>query len=171
MADSDANAIHAARKDWTRTHRATYLASGGADGHVMDLRDVGGPRFGTHCLIRYRGRRSGRMLITPLCYVAVGGEVVICASRGGADHHPAWYLNLTAAETVDVQIATQAWRATWRQPEGAEREKVWGLLVDAFPFYADYEASTDRVIPLVMLSAGDDIPVFRAEDADATRPT
>ena len=85
---------------------------------------VGGPAFGTHCLIKYIGRKSGKIFITGLCYGVVGGEVVIVASKGGADNHPAWYLNIREQDTIDFQVATQAFRATLREPEGAERERL-----------------------------------------------
>ena len=98
-----------------------------------------------------------------------GGEVLIVASKGGADDHPAWYLNISASNEVEFQIATQAYRATWREPEGAERQKLWQLMVDCYPFYADYQASTERVIPLVLMRPIEEIPVFRAEDATGLR--
>src|SRR3546814_15779418 len=91
---------------------------------IMDITAVGGRAFATHCLIKYRGRKSGKTFITPLCYADIGGEVVICGSKGGADHHPEWYLNIVASPEIEFQIATQAFRATWREPVGAEREKV-----------------------------------------------
>jgi deazaflavin-dependent oxidoreductase (nitroreductase family) len=95
--------------------------------------------------------------------------VVIVASKGGADHHPAWYLNLHDSPTVEFQIATQAFRATWREPEGDERDKVWSFVVDNFPPYAAYQASTERQIPLVMLKAVEPIAVFKESDADGLR--
>lgn len=170
MSDESSGRIRDARRQWMIEHRRMYLESGGARGHIMDLTPVGGRPFSTHCLLKYVGRRSGRTYITPLCYGDIGGEVVICASKGGADTHPEWYLNLRAMPEVEFQIATQAFRATWREPEGAEREKVWNFMVDCFPFYAEYQASTTRVLPLVMLRATAEIPVFRLEDADAERP-
>ncbi len=94
----------------------------------MDLCDIGGHRFTTHCLIKYTGRKSAKTIITPLIYGDIGGEVVICASKGGADHHPAWYLNIRESKELCFQIATQAFRATWREPAGAEREKVWEFI-------------------------------------------
>jgi len=169
MSDADSAAIRDTRKDWVTEHREMYLRSGGAEGHIMDITAVGGRAFATHCLIKYKGRRSGRTLITALCYADIGGEVVICASKGGADSHPDWYLNLVSEPTVDFQIATQAYRATWREPEGAERKKVWDFMVDCFPFYANYQASTDRVIPLVMMKSTESIPVFKESDATGTR--
>ncbi|AOR76853.1 nitroreductase/quinone reductase family protein [Novosphingobium resinovorum] len=169
MSDDTSAAIRDTRKDWVVEHRDMYLSSGGAQGHIMDITPVGGRSFATHCLVKYVGRKSGKVFITPLCYADIGGEVVICASKGGADHHPAWYLNIREAETVDFQIATQAFRATWREPEGVERDKVWAFVTDCHPFYATYQQSTDRVIPLVMLKAIEPVPVFKAEDATGIR--
>ena len=42
-------------------------------------------------------------------------------------------------------------------------------MVDCHPFYANYQASTDRTIPLVMMSALEEIPVFKASDATGVR--
>jgi deazaflavin-dependent oxidoreductase (nitroreductase family) len=80
--------------------------------------------------------------VKPLIYGVIAGEVVIVASRGGADHHPQWYLNIRENSTVDVQIGTQAFRATWREPEAAERERVWDFVVGLYPPYAGYQEST-----------------------------
>ncbi len=169
MSDDSSAAIRETRKDWITEHREMYLKSGGAEGHIMDITAVGGRSFATHCLIKYVGRKSGKIFITPLCYVDVGGEVVICASKGGADHHPEWYLNLIEKPEVEFQIATQAFRATWREPVGAERQKIWDILIDAFPFYANYQKATDRIIPLFMMTAAEPIPVFKESDATGIR--
>lgn len=165
MSDAEASVIREARRDWVTEHREMYLRSGGAQGHIDDLTAVNGRDFGTHCLIKYTGRKSGKVFITPLCYADIGGEVVIVGSKGGADNHPAWYLNVIANPVIEFQIATQAFRGTWREPEGAEREKVWNFMVDCFPFYADYQGWTKRQIPLVMMHAKESIPVFKEEDA------
>lgn len=170
MSDESSSEIKAARKDWMTEHREMYLQSGGAKGHIMDLTAVGGHPLGTHCLVKYTGRKTGRIFITPLCYAAIGGEVVIVASKGGADHHPAWYLNIRDGKHIEFQIATQAFRARWREPVGEERAKVWNFVVDCHPFYANYQASTKRQIPLVMLSPVEEIPVFKESDATGVRP-
>jgi deazaflavin-dependent oxidoreductase (nitroreductase family) len=169
MSDDSSAAIRDTRKDWVTEHREMYLRSGGVQGHIMDLTAVGGHSFGTQCMIKYKGRKSGKTFITALSYGAIGGEVVICASKGGADHHPDWYLNLREMPEVEFQIATQAFRASWREPEGAEREKVWAFMVDCYPFYASYQKSTSRLLPLVMMRAIEPIPVFRETDADGVR--
>jgi deazaflavin-dependent oxidoreductase (nitroreductase family) len=169
MSDNSSAELRDTRRDWIGEHRGTYLRSGGVQGHIMDITMVGGRAFATHYLIKYTGRKSGRIFITPLCYADIGGEVVICVSKGGADHHPSWYLNIMGAEHVEFQIATQAFRATWREPEGAEREKVWAFIQDCFPFYTTYQASTPRVLPLVMLKAIEHVSVFKESDATGTR--
>ncbi|MBU6267664.1 MAG: nitroreductase family deazaflavin-dependent oxidoreductase [Sphingomonadales bacterium] len=151
---------------WIKQHRRLYLQSGGVKGHVMDLTGAGGRAFGTCCLIRYRGRKSGRTMIQGLSYADVGGEVVICASKGGEPDHPQWYLNIRASETVDFQIGCQAFRATWREPVGAERAKVWDFMVDCHPFYGVYQPRTTRLLPLVMMRAVAAIPVFSESDLD-----
>jgi deazaflavin-dependent oxidoreductase (nitroreductase family) len=169
MSDDTSAAIRETRRDWITEHREMYLRSGGARGHIMDVTAVGGRSFATHCLVKYIGRKSGKVFITPLCYADIGGEVVICASKGGADEHPAWYLNIIGSESVDFQIATQAFRASWREPEGSEREKVWAFMTDCFPFYGTYQASTSRVLPLVMMKPSETIPVFKESDATGMR--
>jgi deazaflavin-dependent oxidoreductase (nitroreductase family) len=165
MSDDSAAAIRSDRDAWKTNHRDVYLRSGGAQGHIMDLREVGGREFTTHCLIRVNGRKSGKTFIYPLIYGDIGGEVVIVASKGGADQHPHWYLNIRASETVDFQIATQAFRATWREPEDVERHSIWNFMAENYPPYLAYQTSTERRIPVVMMNAVEAIDVFQ-ESAD-----
>lgn len=169
MGDASSAAIREARRDWVTEHREMYLRSGGVQGHIMDITAVGGHSFTTHCLIKYKGRKSGKVFITPLIYGDIGGEVVIVGSKGGADHHPEWYLNIRDCKEIEFQIATQAFRATWREPEGSEREKIWKFMVDIFPSYATYQSSTGRQIPLVMMKAISQTNVFKETDAAGTR--
>lgn len=169
MGDSEFAAIRAASRLWVNDHRERYLKSGGVEGHIIDMTSSGGYPFATHLLLKYIGRKSGKVFITPLCYGDIGGEVAIIASKGGADTHPAWYLNIREAATVDFQIATQAFRGTLRQAQGAERDHVWQFMVKNFPFYRTYQESTQRVIPLVLLKAEEAIPVFRFEEAEGWR--
>jgi deazaflavin-dependent oxidoreductase (nitroreductase family) len=154
--------IERTRLDWLEQHRGSYLASGGAEGHIIDLTDIGGLKFTTTLLLETFGRKSGQRRINPLIYGDTGGEVVIIASKGGADIHPAWYVNLKTRPEVSFQIATQAFRATWREPAGAERAEIWAFMEKLYPPYKDYQAATKRLIPIVMLSAGDAVDAFKA---------
>ena len=112
MTDATSAEITVVRRDWMTEHREMYLRSGGVQGHIMDIAAVGGHGFTTHCMIKYVGRKSGKVFITPLIYGDIGGEVVIVASKGGADQHPAWYVNIRDSDEVEFQIGTQAFRAT-----------------------------------------------------------
>jgi deazaflavin-dependent oxidoreductase (nitroreductase family) len=152
MSNSSYGELAKARRNWKDEHLSQYLRSGGAEGHIMDVTDIGGHKFTTMLLLKYVGRKSGKTMITPLIYGDLGGEVVIVASKGGADHHPAWYLNVKDGKELSFQIATQAYAATWREPQGSERLKVWDFMVSVFPPYKTYQASTTREIPLVMMS-------------------
>jgi deazaflavin-dependent oxidoreductase (nitroreductase family) len=142
-------------------HLRTYLESGGSSGHIVDLRDIGGLSFTTTLLLRTVGRNSGQTRISPLIYGDIGGEIVIVASKGGADVHPAWYLNIKSAAEVSYQIGGQAFRSTWREPLGAERAAIWAFMEKAYPPYTQYQTQTRRAIPLVMLASGTPIEVFR----------
>lgn len=153
--------IEAARLEWVNTHKRDYIQSGGAKGHVMDLREIGGLQFTTHLLLETVGRKTGERRVVPLIYGDTGGEIVVVASKGGADIHPAWYLNLKDTSEVSLQIATQAFRATWRQPQGEERASVWAFMDKLYPPYIDYRAATRREIPLVLFQVTTSIPVFR----------
>ncbi|BDX35010.1 nitroreductase [Mycobacterium antarcticum] len=163
MADADAAAIRAERGDWVHDHLEEYLSSGGARGHILDLGSVGGHTLTTHCLISCAGRKSGKTYVTPLIYGNLGGEIVVVASKGGADTHPEWYLNIRESKTIGVQIATQAFEATWREPEYEERHQVWSFMTHLFPPYLGYQTSTTRHIPVVMLRPGRSIPVFQGD--------
>jgi deazaflavin-dependent oxidoreductase (nitroreductase family) len=162
MSDATYVEIAKARKDWKTEHLDMYLGSGGVQGHIVDVTDIGGHKFTSTLLLKYIGRKSGKTIITPLIYGDIGCEVVIVASKGGADHNPAWYLNVAESKEVSFQIATQAYRATWREPQGAERQKVWDFMEGIFPPYKKYQASTQRQIPLVMMQVIEPAETFKA---------
>lgn len=99
------------------------------------------------------GRKSGThrscMLTSPL---QIGDTYVIVASRGGDDHHPAWFLNLQAHPEVQVSIGgapKQPRRA--RIASSEERAAMWPQITAKYRNYAGYQARTTREIPLVLL--------------------
>lgn len=123
------------------------------------LRRLSGGRFGNELLkmpvleLTTTGRRSGQprsvMLTSPL---VEGDDIVIIASRGGDDRHPAWFLNLR--ENPDVKVSLQGgpqrpMRA--RVAEGEERRDLWERVTAKHSNYAGYQRRTDREIPVVVL--------------------
>jgi deazaflavin-dependent oxidoreductase (nitroreductase family) len=154
--------VERATLEFVANHRAGYIASQGREGQILDYRHLGGHRFTTCLLLEYMGRKSGERRITPLIYGSIGGEVVVVASKGGADVHPAWYVNLREMDAVTIQIGGQAFKATWREPQGSEREAVWSFMASVYPPYLDYQSATARVIPIVMLQPGEEVPTLTA---------
>lgn len=140
-------------------HLETYLADG-SKGHIADLRGFGGLEQTPTLLLKTVGRRSGRELITPLVYGKVASGYAVIASKGGADEHPSWYLNLTARPDVSFQVANDRFAGEWRVVEGEERTAMWAKMVEVFPPYAEYEARTPRRIPLILLEPRKTISVL-----------
>ncbi|WP_328333890.1 nitroreductase family deazaflavin-dependent oxidoreductase [Kribbella sp. NBC_00382] len=99
------------------------------------------------------GRKSGQprsvMLTSP---IQEGSTLVVVASRGGDDTHPAWFLNLRDNPEVEVSFQgapTQRMHARAATPE--ERDRLWPLVVADHKNYAGYQTRTAREIPLVLL--------------------
>jgi deazaflavin-dependent oxidoreductase (nitroreductase family) len=99
------------------------------------------------------GRKTGKprevMLTSP---IQVGNTFVIVASRGGDDHHPAWFVNLR--DNPKVWIETQAEPKHERRARIAttsEREALWPQIVNTYANYGGYQSKTDRQIPLIFL--------------------
>ncbi len=143
--------IPASLPDWIREHIELYLRDPEA-GHYWDASLGGGEGMLTTLLLTTTGRKSGNPLVLPLLYRPTGdGGYCIIASKGGAPAHPAWYLNLAADPKVGVQVATDKFEAVARVAEGEERERLWQLMVDYYAPYTDYQAATEREIPVVVL--------------------
>ncbi len=134
----------------TRMHRAVLWLTGG---HL-------GGRLGSMPVIELttRGRRSGEQRTALLTVAAHDGDaLVVVASRGGDDAHPAWYLNIVADPDVRVGPVGEPPRAMRaRVASDVERERLWPRVVKAFSGYAAYQRRTSRQIPLVLLEPADD---------------
>ena len=103
-------------------------------------------------LLTVTGRKTGRQLTVPLLYLRDGEHVVVVASKGGMDQHPLWYLNLVANPDVVAEIGTEKRQMRAHTADEAEREQYWPKLVAMYRDYADYQARTERTIPVVVLS-------------------
>ena len=135
---------------WIKQHVEIYLADGEA-GHLWDASLAGGEGILTTLLLTTTGRKSGKQLKIPLIYRPVeGGGYCVIASKGGAPAHPAWYLNLEASPQVELKVSNDEFKAVARVAEGDEREQLWSLMVDYYAPYTDYQAATQRQIPVVV---------------------
>ncbi len=136
---------------WIADHIRRYRESDGADGHMWDASVAGGSGLVPTLLLTTVGRRSGRELTLPLIYGEVEGGYAVIGSKGGAPSHPAWYQNLETNPEVDVQVGPNRFRARARTASGAEREKIWQQMVGIYAPYTEYQARTERQIPVVVL--------------------
>ncbi len=124
-------------------HVRRYRETDGAVGHDWN---------GVHVLIlTTRGRRSGEARDAPLIYGRHGDDYLVVASKGGSDTPPAWYLNLRDDPNVEVQVLGERFAATARTATAEEKPELWATMTAEFPNYDQYQAGTDRVIPVVVL--------------------
>jgi deazaflavin-dependent oxidoreductase (nitroreductase family) len=102
-------------------------------------------------LLTTTGRKSGTKHTTPLVVESEGDRHYIIASKGGAPKHPTWYLNLRANPEVTVEHGGGTYRATAVEVDEAERDRIFAKVAGKFSNFAEYEAATDRKIPVVEL--------------------
>jgi len=105
-------------------------------------------------LLTTTGSRTGTPHTTPVGYYPDGGErVLVIASAGGAPGHPDWFRNLVATPRVNVEDGVFTYEAEAVVLEPAERDRAFARAVEADSGWAEYQAKTDRVIPVVALHA------------------
>jgi deazaflavin-dependent oxidoreductase (nitroreductase family) len=103
------------------------------------------------CLLTMRGRKTGAKRVAPLLYLRDGERVVLVASKGGMAKHPIWYHNLVANPECEVEIGREKLAMRARTASPAEKAALWPRLVAMYRDYDDYQARTDRDIPVVIL--------------------
>lgn len=103
-------------------------------------------------LLDHVGRRSGEARTNPLIYLDDAPNLVVVASKGGTDTHPAWFHNLMAMDSTEVELPGGVRRRVRpRIAEGAERDTLWPRLVAVYKPYEAYQRKTERRIPLIVL--------------------
>jgi deazaflavin-dependent oxidoreductase (nitroreductase family) len=125
-------------------HVKQYVETDGEVGH--DWQD-GVPVL----ILTTTGRRSGEDRPTPLIYGRSGDDYLVVASKGGAPEPPAWYLNLSEAPDVQVQVKADRFGAHARTATPEEKADMWSTMAAIWPAYDEYQTKTDREIPVVVL--------------------
>jgi deazaflavin-dependent oxidoreductase (nitroreductase family) len=97
------------------------------------------------------GRKSGEPRTTPLLYLRDGENLIVVASKGGMSHHPKWYLNLEAHPEAEVEIGSERRKVRARRANDAEKTALWPRLLAMYRDFDDYQARTERNIPVVIL--------------------
>lgn len=131
--------------EWVRNQVEQYERSGGTEANT--LLDTGMPII----IVATKGRNTGAVRKSPLMRVEHDGEYALVASMGGAPKHPVWYLNLCAHPgDVTIQDGPEPFAVSIREVDGDEKARWWARAVAAYPPYADYQAKTQRQIPVVV---------------------
>ncbi|MGH7831439.1 MAG: nitroreductase/quinone reductase family protein, partial [Candidatus Binatia bacterium] len=102
-------------------------------------------------MLTTKGRKSGRPRTTPVLYLEDGPDLIVVASFGGNDMHPAWYLNLLDCPEAEVLIRGERRRVTARRVSPEEKKVIWPRLVRRYPNFKTYQQRTTREIPLLRL--------------------
>lgn len=120
-----------------------YEESGGTEGTELE---------GAPCVILSTlGRTSGKVRKSALMRVEHEGTYAVIASMGGAPQHPKWYLNLCTNPEVTLQDGPTVLDLMARTASADEKAEWWPRATAVWPPYDDYQSSTERDIPLVLL--------------------
>jgi proline iminopeptidase len=125
-------------------HVRRYRETDGDEGHVWR-------EDSTILLLTTKGRKTGLDRTVPLIYDLDGANPVVVASKGGAPEHPGWFKNLVKTPGAEVQILGDRFPVRARETEGDERARLWAQMNRMWSHYEEYQAKTDRRIPVVVL--------------------
>jgi deazaflavin-dependent oxidoreductase (nitroreductase family) len=135
--------IYDSPTDWVAQHIRRYVETDGREGQLW--------RGVNTLLLTTCGRKSGKRRRTALIYGVDGDCLVLVASRGGHKNHPSWYLNLVENPEVEVQVGADKFSARAHTASPEEKARLWPLMTSIWPAYDDYQARTEREIPVVVL--------------------
>jgi deazaflavin-dependent oxidoreductase (nitroreductase family) len=102
-------------------------------------------------LLTTTGARTGERRTTPMMYIPDGDRLLVIASNAGAPKHPDWYRNLVAHPEVTVEVGKEVYGARAVVPDRAERDRLFAMVSEKFPFFAEHQAKVSRTIPVVVL--------------------
>jgi deazaflavin-dependent oxidoreductase (nitroreductase family) len=129
--------------DWNKGIIEEFRANGGKVGGQFE----GAPLL----LLHSTGAKSGQARVNPIMYLADGDNYVVFASKAGAPTSPDWYHNLIANPRASVEVGEATVNVVAKVAEGDTRERLWSTQKELYPGFAEYEAKTTRLIPVVVL--------------------
>ncbi len=129
--------------DWNRKIIEEFRANHG---------EVGGQFEGAPIvLLHTTGAKTGAERVNPMMYLEIDGRRFVFASKAGADTNPDWYHNLIAHPEVTVELGAGTYAARATPISGTERDRIYSEQAERYPGFAEYQAKTNRVIPVVEL--------------------
>jgi deazaflavin-dependent oxidoreductase (nitroreductase family) len=128
------------------------------EGTIEEFRRNGGKVGGQFegfplLLLTSTGARSGAQRINPVAHFDIDGKTYVVGSSAGRDRDPGWVHNVRANPAVTVEIGSEPPRAaTAHELPRDERDRVYEVVVQRAPGFADYQTQTDRLIPVFELT-------------------
>ena len=131
--------------DWVREHVELYESSGGDEGYLLPGTDM------PCIIITHKGAKTGGIRKIPVMRVELDGNYVLIGSMGGQPQNPAWVYNLRAHPEVEIRDRAEVMQMRVREVDDPqERTRLWAAAVAAYPPYDEYQAKTERVIPVFL---------------------
>ena len=127
-------------------HQALRRVSGGRIG----TRPPRGGRVGT-LFLHTIGRKSGKLRVNGLFYIADGSNLVVVPSNAGADTDPAWWVNLQRMPDAQIEVGGSLRPVRARAATAEEAARLWPRLDAGNPDFIAYRATAGRPIPVVIL--------------------
>ena len=119
----------------------------------MPAGKVGGQFEGAPLLLlTTTGAKSGQPRVSPLVYLRIDGKMLILGSFHGADSHPSWVHNLRANRRAHIEVGTESFDVQVTELHGEERDRLYAAQAEVMPNFAEYQAKTERLIPVIALS-------------------
>lgn len=110
-------------------------------------------------IITTTGRKSGLPRTQPLTYARDGDGFAVVGSNWGQAPHPAWTANLLANPHAVVRLKGRTFPVDAVLTSGAERERLFGLLLQTWPAYAVYaERASHRELRVFRLTPSTEPP-------------
>jgi deazaflavin-dependent oxidoreductase (nitroreductase family) len=99
-------------------------------------------------LLTATGARSGRRCEVPLLGLPTARGIALIASNYGRRNHPAWYYNLRAHPSAELDGR----RVRAVEVDGEQRARIWEQALKEYPGYAAYarRASHRRIAVFVL---------------------
>ena len=110
---------------------------------------LGGPV----CLVTMTGAKSGKTRRLPLIHIAHGENKLLVASSGGMPKNPVWYYNIVAHPEIQIMADGEEKTYRARQVDDEEKAALWPVLLAVYPDFDEYQARTDRNIPVFRCKA------------------
>ena len=147
MSDQEFKKLRRFIKPFSRLNTLVYKLTGGRlMGRLQGLPVM---------LLGFTGAKSGQARTVPLMYVPYKEGVIVVGSQGGAPESPIWVKSIQANPDITAQYMGKKMQLRARQVDDAEKAEVWPTCVKHYPPFEDYQARTDRNIPVFVCEPRD----------------